>query len=245
MRLLSLPVVDSTNNYAQELIDNGLAAEKTVIIALEQTAGKGQYGNNWDSQSGMGLYMSVVLEPKNIATEDQIIFNKAISCGVASYIQDRSNKEVRIKWPNDIVIDNNKIGGLLIENNLRGNHISSVVVGVGINLNQSTFTGLYNFPPISLFQITNKNFDPAIEAEYLYDKIWLAYLRFMNGDKEVIDGDYKNLLYRRMITSHFKKGSEIFDAVLIDVDHTGAALLSKDGMVIRAIHPETKFHLTA
>ncbi len=242
MRLITLPIVDSTNNYAQLLLEQGHAAEKTVILALEQSAGRGQRGSNWESQAGMGLYVSVVLEPKNIASADQILMNKAIACGVAAYISEKCDRKVSIKWPNDIVIEDKKVAGILIENNLRGNQIASVVAGVGVNLNQNEFRGNYNFLPTSLLMLTNKTYKSEQEVENLFGNIWEYYQLFMQKSHALINSKYKELLYRLDVLSQFQDSNGVFEGTLIDVDQSGAILILRDGEVIRAVHPNVRFY---
>ncbi|MEN9332308.1 MAG: hypothetical protein RLZZ94_1398 [Bacteroidota bacterium] len=117
MRLFPLILVDSTNTYAHQLISEGLS-EDALIYCGEQTAGRGQRGNTW------------------VSNRDQFVFNMIIAVAVSSYLESKGIENVKIKWPNDILVNNKKIAGLLIENSLKGDKISSSIVGIGLNLNQ-------------------------------------------------------------------------------------------------------------
>ena len=86
MNLIVLTSVDSTNNYLQQLLEKEMAMEGTVVVALEQTMGRGQRGKSWDSRPGMGLYASILFQPRNWTVEKQFIMNKTIAGGVAAYL---------------------------------------------------------------------------------------------------------------------------------------------------------------
>jgi BirA family biotin operon repressor/biotin-[acetyl-CoA-carboxylase] ligase len=104
VHLIKLESVDSTNLYAQHLITDWLAKDKTIVLALEQTSGKGQRGNTWDSTLNKGLYTSFIFFPEKMLAHEQFLFNKALSVGIAEYISKTIGVKAEIKWPNDILI---------------------------------------------------------------------------------------------------------------------------------------------
>ena len=121
--------VPSTNRMVWELIAQG---EKPgcVVIATQQTAGKGQWGRQWISPTG-GLYLSVAIAPKlEVTNSYQLTF--ASAWGIASQLQN-DGITVGIKWPNDLVLDNRKLGGILTETKVNQSKITQAVIGVGIN----------------------------------------------------------------------------------------------------------------
>ncbi len=119
----------STNQTLWEAIDRG-AGEGTVVIALQQTAGKGQWGRQWVSSKG-GLYLSVALEP-DLAAENAAGLTIATGWGIAECLRERG-VPVALKWPNDLVVGERKLGGILTETRLHKGKIAKAAVGVGIN----------------------------------------------------------------------------------------------------------------
>src|ERR1035437_922779 len=107
--------VDSTNNYASKLLNNHKVEEGTVIWAEEQTRGKGQEENQWESEKGKNLTFSLGLFPRFLKIEELFYLSKSISLGVAGFLGKYIDR-VSIKWPNDIYAGDRKITGILIEN---------------------------------------------------------------------------------------------------------------------------------
>lgn len=243
MNLIVLTSVDSTNNYLQQLNDKGLAEEGTLVVSLEQSQGKGQRGSNWESQPGMGLYLSILLKPVNWPVEKQYVLNKAVAVGVAWYIESKTDKKVQIKWPNDILLSEKKVAGILIENSIRGQFVSSVIAGIGVNLNQSDFTREFETPATSLKIATGKSYDPESEAKDLFREVWKAYCQLTSGELELIEEHYNHLLFKRDEKALFIKGEGLFYGVLKGVDETGVAIIQENGRLIKATHPGIRFYL--
>jgi len=137
--LIRLDQVDSTNTCALKIIKNGNAAEGTVILAEYQTFGRGQRENSWESETGMNLTFSFILMPGFLKPHQQFYLLMSISIGILDLLLQAGVKAM-IKWPNDIYASNRKIGGILIENAITGNYISSSVAGIGLNVNQTSFS---------------------------------------------------------------------------------------------------------
>lgn len=121
--------VGSTNKIAWDLIDDG-AGPGTVVIAVQQEAGKGQWGRQWLSSPG-GLYLSLVIAP-NFQVEDSLLLTLCSAWGIAQVYRDR-HIPVFLKWPNDLILCDRKLGGILTETRIRQRHITTAVIGVGIN----------------------------------------------------------------------------------------------------------------
>jgi BirA family biotin operon repressor/biotin-[acetyl-CoA-carboxylase] ligase len=137
--LIRLDQVDSTNSHAGRMIKSGNAAEGTVILAEYQTQGRGQKGNTWESQKGLNLTFSVILMPDFLEAHRHFYLLMSISMGILELLQ-QAGMKAKIKWPNDMVSSGRKIGGILIENSMKGNCLASSVAGVGLNVNQTRFT---------------------------------------------------------------------------------------------------------
>jgi BirA family biotin operon repressor/biotin-[acetyl-CoA-carboxylase] ligase len=137
--IIYLDSVDSTNNYAMKLIDGNKAQQGMTIVAKEQTNGKGQRGKTWVDTPGESLLMSLIVGPKHILDE-QFLFNATVAVAVAKVLQNLSaGWDIAVKWPNDIIVNDKKAGGILIENVLRGSQWAYSVIGLGLNVNQPLF----------------------------------------------------------------------------------------------------------
>lgn len=245
MNLIVLTSVDSTNNYLQQLLGDGMAGEGTMVVGLEQTNGRGQRGKVWESAPGLGLYVSLLLEPANWTVDKQFILNKAIAVGIARYLETKTDADIRIKWPNDVLADGSKIAGVLIENNIRGHLLSSVIVGIGINLNHPVFPNHYETPPVSLFRLTGDKYDAENEAKELYRFVWLSYRQLMAGEKDWVEAEYFHRLYKRGEKAAFSRGEEIFFGVLQGVDDTGQAIIRVENTDEVYAHPAARFYSPA
>lgn len=134
IELLSIP---STNNYAAELMSRTKVQNGTVILAHEQTAGRGQRDRQWLSNSGKDVTFSIVVYPNALAIDQQFYLSRAIALGIRDMLVKLVSKSVYVKWPNDVFVGDKKICGILIENEISGNNVSHSIIGVGLNVSFS------------------------------------------------------------------------------------------------------------
>lgn len=135
--IVYLKSVDSTNRYARELASRG-AAEGTLVVADEQTAGRGRRGRGWISPAGEGVFMSLILRPQ--AHPSQVAgLSLQAALATARAIARVTGLDARIKWPNDIVCGGKKVCGMLLEMNADEQSVHDVVAGIGINVHQRDF----------------------------------------------------------------------------------------------------------
>ncbi len=172
--LYGLPKITSTNDFLYKLIANDRPSNGTVVMADEQTAGKGQKGKSWLSSPGKNLTFSIFLEPHFLPVKDQFRLNMAVSVGICNAVEALTDADVCIKWPNDILIDEMKVGGILIESGVVTDRLDYSIVGIGLNVNQQIFdTSLANAVSLSTVSGTTYDLDlclykvlAAIEAAY-------------------------------------------------------------------------------
>jgi BirA family biotin operon repressor/biotin-[acetyl-CoA-carboxylase] ligase len=141
-KIISLSVVDSTNNYTAKLhsaheIDHG-----AVILAENQSNGRGQRGTEWQSEPGKNLTFSFLLTEINLSVMDQFRLNQLTSLALVKALSDKG-LEAMIKWPNDIYIGCSKVAGMLIENSIGSAGLKSSIIGIGLNVNQESFGDLH------------------------------------------------------------------------------------------------------
>ena len=117
--IIRLSSVDSTNDYLKELVQLELCKEGTIIVASEQKRGKGTHGNTWLSESNKNITLSFALFPTFLASNRGYLLNVVLCVSICRLLSEKYNLKSQIKWPNDILINNKKICGLLVENSLK------------------------------------------------------------------------------------------------------------------------------
>lgn len=235
-QITELESVDSTNSYATELLRTGMPAEGHVVWARQQLKGKGQRGNVWESEAENNITLSVIWFPVFLSPSKQFLLTQAVSLGVADFLSQKLassniNKRVLIKWPNDIFIDDHKIAGILIESSLRGSEIASAVVGIGINVNQTSFQSPNK--PVSLALLTGKTFDIR---ECVYDLcafIEPRYLQLRAGKIEKLKSDYLDCLFRLDEWSFYESQGERFAGRISGVSDEGRLRVERESGEVR------------
>lgn len=226
-KLIELDETDSTNSYASRLIFDQSPIEGTVIMAGYQSAGKGQRGSGWESLKQQNLLISYILYPTFLPADQHFLLNQALSISVFEFISRNTTAPVSIKWPNDVLVGNKKIAGLLIENSIRNNKFSSSVAGIGININQIIFKE-YSLQATSLQLIENKIYDVKSCLSQLNSQIdkWYAILK--SGNHKKITEYYEKALYGIGSTVGFDSKGENFNAVIKGVNASGQLVLTKN-----------------
>ncbi len=218
-KIISFNKVDSTNSYFSDLLKVQDFAEGSIISALYQESGKGQGNNTWESKKGKNLLLSIVLYPVILPIDKHFLLSKAVSLGIIDYASTKI-ADVKIKWPNDIYFEDNKLAGILIENVIKGSKINQSIVGIGINLNQTNFTS--DLPnPVSLKQITNKNYLIEQEIVKLRNSIRFYYEMLMKKKYYEINSEYLKCLYRYNSFNEYRSNNKTFTAKITGVSELG------------------------
>jgi BirA family transcriptional regulator, biotin operon repressor / biotin---[acetyl-CoA-carboxylase] ligase len=222
-----LPTIDSTNNYAMRQIQAGLATHGATWFALEQTAGKGQRGKSWLTTPNQNIMLSSVVVP-GLLPSRQFWLSATVALACYDFYKKYAGDETAIKWPNDVYWRDRKAGGILIENVFRGTDWLYAVVGIGINVNQVVFDpSLPN--PVSLKQITGKDFNAAEMGKELCQALEHRYRQLQTGGTETIMQEYQQVLYKIHQPVTLKKGAVLFETTITGVSDSGR-LLTKDVM---------------
>lgn len=229
----------STQDYLKSSFDESMP-KWTIIAAKEQTKGKGQGQNIWESEKDMNLTFSILLYPNFLEAKDQFIITQILSLGIHDFFS-KYLSNVFIKWPNDIYIGNNKICGILVQNQILGMEYSTAICGIGININQTKFKYAPN--PTSMKLELNKNFDLDILLNEVLDCIRMRYEKLENN----LNDDYKEeylekLLFNNVWRKYAHCDTKTIEAKIIDVDEFGRLILeNKDGITIIADLKQIKF----
>ncbi|MGZ2370128.1 biotin--[acetyl-CoA-carboxylase] ligase [Ancylomarina sp. YFZ004] len=218
-RIIRVNKLDSTNSHANQLLKDTNPSDGTVVMALNQTEGRGQQTNAWESESGKNLTISLILRPNFILAQDQFQISMIISLGVKDYL-DTYTDYVSIKWPNDIYIKDKKIAGILIEQSIMGANLSHSVCGIGLNVNQGKF--ISDAPnPISLYMLTNENYDLENELTKLLGTIEKRYLQVQGGKAPQLEQDYLKNLYWMNEIHEFEDEDGDFKGKIVGISEFG------------------------
>lgn len=219
-----LASVDSTNIFANNLLSKSTPIEGTVIYTDNQYAGKGQIGSKWESAVGENIILSIILYPKFLPIQTQFKLNQVVALAVydllAAYIAPVD--QLSVKWPNDIYIKDKKIGGILIENKLKGSLLTSTIVGLGLNINQTNFSP--NLPnPTSLLLETKKRQDTYDLIGLFCEHLERRYLQLKAKQHKQLDQDYLNALYAYQELRSYKIAATetLFEGKIVGISPTG------------------------
>lgn len=218
-----LEVVTSTQDVAKDMASKG-ASEGTVVVAKKQTQGRGRLGRKWFSPEG-GLWFSVILRPK-IAPDEAPKITLLGAVSIAQAVREVTELKAQIKWPNDILIEDRKVAGILTEGSAVAGQLGFVLLGVGVNVNVdiSTFPEGLLVPATSLSAESGKEIElPLLLQSCL--KHLESYYAWLRADFEKILDEWRRLsaiLGRRVRVSSL---GETLEGVATDVDYEGALLL--------------------
>jgi len=224
--LLTFPELSSTNAYAIELLSKSRPIEGTVISTANQTHGRGQIDSKWISAPQKNLTCSTILYPQFLEVKHQFYLNMATSMAAMETIQHfLPNQKCEIKWPNDLNIDGLKIGGILIQNALQGQHIQSSIIGLGINVLQTKFP--QNIPNATSMMLQNPEFSFSVENVLFAfcQNLEKRYLQLKSGKYSSLKDSYLKHLLGLEEDREFEKpdGSRFFGRI------TG---ISEDGRIV-------------
>ncbi|WP_317896678.1 biotin--[acetyl-CoA-carboxylase] ligase [Aurantibacillus circumpalustris] len=194
--IIFLPEIHSTNSYAIDLLKNVNLSEGTVVHTANQTHGKGQRGSVWNAQAKRNLTASIILKPTFLSIKNQFFLYQivALACyDSVAEIMKSSQIDIKIKWPNDILVNKKKIAGILIENNIQNNQINWCVTGIGINVNQVEFDPTITATSLKL--ITGSDYSITLVLETLCKHFEKHYLVLRNSKLSSISEAYLKHLY--------------------------------------------------
>lgn len=219
--------VDSTNNYATNLLDK-MSAEQlcnTVFQADFQSAGRGAYKNSWESNENENLLFSIIICPYILA-ENQFIISQVVSLSIADYLRS-INISAKIKWPNDILVDKNKIAGILIENSIVGRKIKSSVIGIGLNINQKKFDGDFKATSVSILSKNKElNIKEELNSFLSFFEKWLNICR--NNKNDEIKSEYFSNLLGSNEYLNYRANNHEFKAIISSIDGFGRLILTNE-----------------
>lgn len=245
--LLFLHEVESTNTYAMNLLRNVNAIEGTIVYTDNQTKGKGQRGALWSSGIAQNITTSIILKPQFLGIENTFYLSKISALAVYDVLTEilaNSQYDIKIKWPNDILVNRHKIAGILIENNFTNTVIQYSVIGIGINVNQIDF-GDFERMATSLKLLTGKDYDRNMILEKLCVNLEKWYFKLKEQKLTLIDERYLNCLFGMQQNMSFTDANQVsFTGKILGVTKNGLLNVELADLTIKKFDiKEIKFSL--
>lgn len=239
--LFFLHEIESTNTYANDLLKNVNPPEGTIVYTDNQTKGRGQRGSAWNSEIAQNITVSVVLKPTFLNLKEHFYLSKITALALYDVLAEllpNSQYDIKIKWPNDILVNRKKIAGILIENSIQQQGLQHSIIGIGLNVNQSNFNDLNSTAtslktlrlqePIRQTQGSpqsplNNDFDRKIILEKICQQLEKWYLKLKNKHFETIDESYKKQLFKLNEPAKFMdtKTQALFSGTISNVTKDG------------------------
>ena len=204
MLIIKLDAIDSTNDYLKALANDKPLDNYTTVVAQKQTRGRGQMGAQWESEPDKNLTMSVLV--KDVLNDKIDIFNlnTAVALTLIKVLENLNIPKLTVKWPNDIMADAKKVGGILIENSIKSDGTIRSIIGIGLNVNQTDFSNLPKATSIALeiHEEINKDTLMIKILEQLKHSIGL-----LSDQSDQVWQSYHDYLFKKNIPMAFQDNS--------------------------------------
>lgn len=223
--LIKLDATPSTNDYLKIRHKTGIASDGDLVWAQHQTSGRGQRDKHWESAFENSLTFSIYRTFDDFKSVHPFLISLMVSMAIIETLEELGIPKLAIKWPNDILSCNQKIGGILIENFFSKGRLNASVIGIGINLNQDDFNNIPN--AASLKQLTGKHWSPQQLLNRLLPYLHANLHETENWSHQNMLASYNQKLWRRNQSSVFEASSERFRANLLGVSAHGKLILEK------------------
>ncbi|GJM27531.1 MAG: biotin--[acetyl-CoA-carboxylase] ligase [Cyclobacteriaceae bacterium] len=209
---------------ASDLLSGGIVADGTVIVTNNQTAGKGQRGNKWESEPGQNLTLSAMVKPYFLPIAKQFDLTVITSLAIVHTLENFELTSARVKWPNDIYYHDDKIAGILIENTVRATQLEWAVLGIGLNVNQQQFK-VGNATSISL--VSGKELELQQVLNKLLVHLNRNYQKLKSGLQEELRDEYtqKLMWINQRRTFREKDNEESFNGMIVRVTESGKLVI--------------------
>ena len=237
LNLIHLNTVDSTNNYAANLIKRTKYVSGTVILTKRQLAGRGQRGNNWQSEAGENLTGTWMLRTE-LNPAKAFYLNIIASLSIWKTLNDLGI-DAKIKWPNDIYVNDKKIAGILVENQIQIDKITTTIIGIGLNINQTKFEDADKITSIQLEKGRTCEIADVFFQVYGYIDFYLDHL--MQGNFDLLLFAYYKHMYRIMEKHMFMANGVEFQGEILGINDFGRLKLKTKNSIETFDIKEIKF----
>ena len=228
MKITRFKTLESTNQYLQNLLNEGIDIVDNIVVTDYQTSGKGQGKNVWESENGKNLLFSIALDMSFLKAENQFLLTQIVSVTMINVLKKYLPEEsLSIKWPNDIYFNNKKIAGILIKNEIRGMMMGTSIIGIGLNVNQTSFDE--NLPnPISMKMITGNDFElEELLSAISYQLSAISYQLSAISCQLSTVNSYTDKLYRYKQWAFYEHEGQVKEMMIIGYDQFGRLILKE------------------
>ncbi len=232
-KIYSLETIDSTNTFARSLQESD-SPHGTLIITEEQTAGKGRQGRQWRSQKGENLLFSIVLKP-SLVQEKVRVLPFAAALASADGIEQETKCAVDCKWPNDLLIQNKKVAGMLIETATQNDAVTNIILGIGINVNQTEFEDDLKEKATSLKLHTRQEIDRIRLLCAVVEELEYRFEQLRQFSPQLLLDEWKQraTMFGSPIT--LVEHASVVHATAVDVAPNGALIIEEEGGTRREV----------
>lgn len=231
INLIKVDATASTNSLLKAFVRSKTVTTPSCIWAKTQTEGRGQMGNQWKAESGLNLTFSIYTPISKELSKHNIAINLLSALSIYTTLETLNLPQLYIKWPNDIMSANKKIGGILIENLYQNGVYSGSIVGVGLNVNQISFKNL----PLasSLKKITSNTFELKSLLENILNNFDQALVSYQSTNFKLLKLEYETCLFRKGKASTFikNKDSSPFTGVIQGITDEGKLIVLEEDQI--------------
>lgn len=228
MKIVKLNAINSTNTFLKDLARESNVENYTVVVAENQTNGKGQFDNKWISERGKNLTFSIICKFNDLSVNNAFYLNCAISLAIYTVLKEYIPNRLTVKWPNDILSFQKKLCGILIENVVSTDKIQQAIVGVGLNVNQEIFPN--SLPNATSLKLSAGNdFDKGMLLKKLIEEI-IAQVELIIGKQfKLLKQSYESVLYKKDEPAMFKNVlNENFMGKILGITEQGNLVVELD-----------------
>ncbi|HAQ38756.1 MAG TPA: biotin--[acetyl-CoA-carboxylase] ligase [Saprospiraceae bacterium] len=230
-----LESINSTSTFAQELLSKSNPNEGTVISAGYQTSGKGQGSNKWQSEADKNILLSFILYPKFLKASKQFYLSIFVANAIVNWLDKIIPEQpVRIKWPNDIYVGHQKLGGILIQNTLKADAIEHAVIGIGLNVMQQQFGELSN--AVSLSMLTPLDQTLAKLTDDLILQLDHYYRMLANGNFAWQKSAFEQRMLHLGEKASVSTSEGMVEGIVLGIGEDGKIVMNVDGVVRKLGH---------
>ena len=226
MKIIKLDAIDSTNSFLKNKLSNQEIDDFTTVYTQNQFNGRGRTNKQWISEPNKNIALSLFKRIKKTDLEHIFLLNVIASISILELLEKYLVKDVKVKWPNDVMVKNKKISGVLIENKIKKNNSINSVMGIGINVNQQ------NFPDfLSATSIVNE-IGSVSEIDLLANELAViikSNFKFLKSKSKIYLDHYNNKLHNKNQTVRFKNNiGKIEVGKIVKVDFRGNLMIMNE-----------------
>lgn len=221
--IIYLDEIDSTNNYAKNICENVING--TLVVADCQTSGKGRLGRSWNSPHGKAIFMSLLIK-EDIDVSKASMITLVAAMAVLEAVK-KSGLDAKIKWPNDIVVNGKKVCGILTEMKTDSSNAKYVIVGIGINVNNDSFSEEIISTATSMKLEAGEDFDRNVivcDVMKGFEKYFELFTR--SGDLLLIMSEYNDNLVNVDKEVMIISGEDSYKAISKGIDRNGGLIVN-------------------